>query len=111
MKLFSLIIFCLFSLISSPISANEPVWRGWDKIKILYPAQNGLTLIMNTVPSTYSTCEDGRRYILLPTTPNYEVIASGLMSAFYMNKTINLATDPATTNCAAVINRVQIVHS
>ncbi|MEO8298798.1 MAG: hypothetical protein ABI574_13425 [Burkholderiales bacterium] len=86
----------------------QEMWSPSTKVAGLYPASDGFyftTVYANTV---VSTCDNGRRYMIALTNPNYKALIGSLMFAFGSDKTIYFHLPDSTPSCAPVVDRFQM---
>lgn len=82
----------------------EEFWSGKTNITTLYPTSQ--TYVFNvTYSNPLSTCDNGTRFSIPPTNPNYTALVSTLVSAFMAGKQININVDSQSANCQPTINR------
>lgn len=95
----------LFLLFCLPAGAGATeVWSDQTVITALYPTSD--TLLFNTeYSSPQSTCDSGRRFAISMSNPNYDVLASALLAAFYSGKTIRMNFAETGPRCAVTVNR------
>ena len=95
----------LFLLFYLPAGAGATeVWSDPTAITLLYP--NSASLVFNTEYShPLSRCDNGTRFEISMTNPNYDVMVSSLLAAFYSGKTIRMNFVDAGPRCAVIINR------
>lgn len=99
----SLILF--LSIIS--LNASADVWTGNTGIRWVYPNNGGVSLgTKDYANEALSSCDQGRRFTILSTHPNYDAMVSALMMAFAAGKEISMNIDEdAGKVCAPEINR------
>ncbi|WHI50447.1 hypothetical protein P3339_18690 [Microbulbifer sp. MLAF003] len=107
MKTFST--FFLLGSISISVSAETTKWLAPDNIQEFYPDRGGVNVVLAKVSSDYSICNDGRRFYLPLTHPNYEVTSSTLLTSFASGKRVKLIIKQIS-GCAPEIDRVVLVN-
>ena len=95
----------LFIVLCLPVGAGATeIWSSPTKITMLYPASDGL-LFITEYSHPQATCDNGKRFMIAMTNPNYDVLASSLLAAFYSGKTIRMNFVETGPSCAVVVNR------
>ena len=83
------------------------IWSGPTTITILYPSSDALAF-MTEYSHPQSTCDNGKRFMISMSNPNYDVLASSLLAAFYSGKTIRMNFVETGPSCAVEINRFYV---
>ncbi|MDH5325949.1 MAG: hypothetical protein OEZ68_00610 [Gammaproteobacteria bacterium] len=100
----------LVSILFSGFAYADP-WSGWTKINTMYPHNGGLNILIGYANPNFSSCDNGTRYNLSITHPNYKVMAANIMSAYALGKEINInihGHNIDTPVCAPTFNRLMI---
>ncbi|GAA4877768.1 hypothetical protein GCM10023333_08780 [Ferrimonas pelagia] len=95
----------LFLTLSFHPRASEQ-WSGFVQLGHLYPSREGLTFTSSHTDDI-STCDNGRRFIILIEHPNYQVMSSTLLTAWLVdaNVSLNYKTNIEPL-CGVPINRI-----
>ncbi|MEM7765645.1 MAG: hypothetical protein AAF290_16385 [Pseudomonadota bacterium] len=96
-------------LIGLSMTANDAdaaeVWISQTRITNLYPTSTSLFFVTEYA-MPLSTCDNGSRFEIPMSTPNYNVLASALFAAFHSGHPIRMNFDDAPgPRCDVVINR------
>lgn len=98
----------LFVLVAS-VTVNADPWSGKTKITTIYPSVDKLTFTSEYNNTEISACDNGHRFSIPMSHPNYDVLASSLISAFMADKSINFNIDSRQDlNCSPTINRLYV---
>ena len=94
----------LLLVCNSNINASD-IWSGFTKITHLYPTSG--VFIFNTEYSntTYSSCDNGKRFSINTNNVDYKVQVSVLTAAFMAGKEIHMHILDRPVACNAVIDR------
>lgn len=108
MKKLSALVGFIFFL---PIFAFADPWVGYSKISYLYPTSAGYAFLLQVSLPERSLCDEGRRFSIPLSHPNYNAMVSSLMMAFASGKSIkiNLVTGEAPT-CSPSVDRFFIMQ-
>ena len=95
----------LFTILWTPGGAvAAEIWSDPTPITVLYP--NSGSRAFNTAYShPQSTCDNGTRFEISMANPNYDVLVSSLLAAFYSGKTIRMNFAETGPRCAVIVNR------
>lgn len=104
-----LLIILIFYPIISFVSAENIEWLDADKLIEFYPDTNGVNIVLASVKSNYSLCNDGARFSLSLSHKNYQVIASALLTAFTTKQKVKVVIKK-DTSCAPLIDRVVLIN-
>ncbi|WNZ57002.1 hypothetical protein [Microbulbifer sp. JTAC008] len=99
----------LLASISISVSAETTEWLDADSLQEFFPDDGGVNVVLDTVTSNYSSCNNGRRFYLPMTHPNYEVTSSTLLTSFASGKKVKLVINQ-TSACAPEIQKVVLVN-
>ncbi|MEM9102186.1 MAG: hypothetical protein AAGB12_07665 [Pseudomonadota bacterium] len=106
------VFFIVVSLFAS-FSVSAVTWKdsGYVEITQLYPYDGGLIVYPKYADTSVSSCDNGTRFAIYSTEPNYNVKASLLVAAFMANKKVNLRYDAEQPKiCEPLINRFLVKH-
>lgn len=98
----------LLSLLILSFSSSAVTWKdsSYAEVTTLYPVDSGMAFYTNHSDTSVSSCDNGRRFIILEADSNYNAKVGALMAAFAAGKKVKLRYDadqPKT--CAAKVNR------
>jgi hypothetical protein len=86
-------------------SATE-IWSGPTTITGLYPyPQSAFVFNTEYANTTYSTCDNGKRWMIPKSHENYESQVAAIMLAFAAGKTINMVIVVLPGACEGTIDR------
>lgn len=80
------------------------VWSTSTKIRSIYPTQTSL-FFLTEYSSSLGTCDAGGRFEIRNTDPNYEILSSALMAAFFGDYSIRVNNEDTGPRCALRVNR------
>lgn len=104
MKWTKLMLVCTAILLPS-ISQAAEFWSGLTTITTLYPTPSNY-IINVSYTNALSTCNNGSRFSIDITNPNYNALVSTLIAAFMAGKKINFNVDDSQgASCSPYINR------
>ncbi len=84
-------------------------WSEQAKITMLYPYDEGLIFVTSYKNPEISTCNDGARFSINKSHPNYTILVSSMIAAFMSGKEIKFnITSGQQPTCKPVINRFAI---
>jgi len=87
------------------LSHSVEIWSGKTTITNLYPT-SGSYIFNVTFSNVLSTCDQGKRFSIHTTNPNYNALVSSLVAAFMAGKQINFnVNDSQGSSCYPEINR------
>lgn len=91
-------------------AASAELWSAWTKIEVIYPTADGVNITTASYSNgEVSTCDNGKRFFVSSKLPNYSVISSALMGAFYASREISFViSDDSNKTCAPEINRFMV---
>lgn len=94
----------LLSLVSVQAHADE-FWSGDTRITQVYPDASGFTFITTYANTAVSSCDNGSRWAISSSYPNYQVMVAALLTAFAAGKNVNLNITVYPAQCAGFVNR------
>jgi non-ribosomal peptide synthetase component E (peptide arylation enzyme) len=98
-------ILLIYALVLPPsVCQAEQFWSEKTKITYLYPTSENYVFNVS-YSNPLSTCDNGTRYSIALTNPNYNSLVSTLISAFMAGKEILINIDSQAANCQPTINR------
>jgi len=84
-------------------------WSGTSEIMWVYPTTDGLAFITSYKNEGISSCDNGARYMISSKHPNYNVLSSALLAAFFSDKKISFNIDSGQEKtCSPTINRFNV---
>ncbi len=103
-----LILSTIFFLGTGTASADP--WSGMAEITSVYPHSGGLVFNTTYTNENLSSCDNGKRFSISKSHPNYETLVSTMLSAFMSAKKINFNIDSnQQLQCQPTINRFIMV--
>jgi hypothetical protein len=94
----------VMSTVSPQVLADE-IWSGSTKITLLYPASSGMIFNTTYANTSLSSCDSGKRWVVVATNANYKAMVATLTAAFIAGKNVNLNITVNPPACEAVVNR------
>lgn len=94
----------LASLTGVPVKAAE-IWSGETVIRHVYPEAGGMNFMTTYSNLSLSNCDNGARWTIAATTPNYQAMVATLLVAFATEKAVNLNITVNPVQCAGIVNR------
>lgn len=111
MRFFASVLILTSVLLSSQVNADP--WHGYTKISHLYPTTSGYVFLMDSPNTEYSSCDNGKRFRIEKSHPNYESLVSSLLLAFSQQKLVRINIDGhkySSPTCSPTINRMIIAR-
>ncbi len=104
MKYIYIAIVCIL-LMHTKLHAAE-IWTGYHNVNFLYPSASGLIIISEYSNSERSSCDNGKRYLINKSHPNYDTLVSSMLMAFASDKKLTFViNDSQPRTCSPDINR------
>ena len=95
-----------FAMFATQAHAAQ-AWSGYRTITGLYPTSQGLTFYLDGARINVGSPCEANRMRLLSTSPNYDVIASVIVTAYALGHQVTVNYDTTTiTACDTEINRL-----
>lgn len=94
--------------LSACYSFADP-WHGYTKVTHLYPAKFGYIFLVDSPLTDYSSCDNGKRFMIDLNHPNYEAMVSTLLLAYAAGKDVHInLEDRTSTTCSPAIDRFMV---
>jgi hypothetical protein len=102
-------LFVLFVAVFDEAATATEIWSGNTTITKLYP-YSANAFVFNTAYSnpTYSTCDNGTRWMIPRSHENYEIQVAAVLLAFSQGKSINMVITVLPAACEGTVNRFTI---
>jgi hypothetical protein len=88
--------------------AQAEIWSTTTRITALYPSSTGYAFNTEYANTTYSTCDNGRRWEIPKSYATYDALVATLLLAFAQDRPIQLAIDEVPPSCSGRVNRFYV---